>query len=172
MKSDERKKYRYLRKNISDKEFKDDMIFKNLLKSIDFSKYNQILIYVSTEEEVDTLNIIKYFLSTKKIAVPKVENGVMDFYYIKSLSELKRGFYNILEPITNNKVEDYSNSICITPGICFSKEGYRIGYGGGFYDKFFSEHKMYSVGLCYKVCLLDKIEIDEYDKKVDVIITE
>ena len=167
-----RNKYKLIRKNIKDKEKKDLSIYNNLIQSKICDDYDTVLVYVSTLEEVDTIHLIKYFILRKKIAVPKIENGTMNFYYINDLSELKMGYFNILEPITNNKVIDFSNSICITPGICFSKDGFRIGYGGGYYDRFFSKHKLYSVGLCYKECLVNKIEVDKYDKKVDVIITD
>ena len=172
MKKEVRIKYRKIRKNIIGKETKDSLVFNNLLTKVDFNKYNQILIYVSNSEEVDTLKIISYFISNKKIAVPKIENGIMNFYYIKDTSELAPGYFNILEPITNDIVTDYYNSICITPGICFSKEGYRIGYGGGFYDRFLTNNKVYAVGLCYKECLVEKIETDKFDKKVDLVITD
>ncbi|MGN1358706.1 MAG: 5-formyltetrahydrofolate cyclo-ligase, partial [Bacilli bacterium] len=62
--------------------------------------------------------------------------------------------------------------ICITPGICFSKDKYRIGYGKGYYDRFIKENHLYQIGLCYQACLLDKIPHDYYDQKVDEIITD
>ena len=167
-----REKYRTIRKNIKEKKSKDICIYNNVIESKICDNYDTILIYVSTDEEVNTLNLIDYFISKKKVAVPKIENGIMNFYYINDRSELKKGYFDILEPITNNKVTDFSNAICITPGICFSKDGYRIGYGGGFYDKFFYSHNVYSIGLCYKECLVDKIDVDEYDKKVDLVITD
>ena len=53
------------------------------------------------EEEVDTINIIKYFINKKKIGVPRIDNGIMNFYYINSLDELMEGYFGILEPTTN-----------------------------------------------------------------------
>jgi 5-formyltetrahydrofolate cyclo-ligase len=67
---------------------------------------------------------------------------------------------------------EFNNSVCITPGICFDKYGYRIGYGKGFYDKFFYNHDVFKIGLCYQECLVDKIEVDDYDIAVDKIITD
>ena len=71
-----------------------------------------------------------------------------------------------------NKIEDFNNTVSITPGICFSYDLYRIGYGKGFYDKFYSNHDVYKIGLCYSDCLIDKIDNDKYDIKVNEIITD
>ncbi|MCI5734224.1 MAG: 5-formyltetrahydrofolate cyclo-ligase, partial [Tenericutes bacterium] len=119
-----------------------------------------------------TLKLIKFFLQNKRVAVPKIENNNMNFYYIKSLEELKSGYFGILEPVSNNLVTDFSNCVCITPGICFDLNGNRIGYGKGFYDKFFNEVDIYKIGLCYKKCLVRKIGVNNFDKRVEKVITD
>lgn len=173
MKEEYRKKYLEIRKNIINKREQDDIIYNRVISDKKINKYNTLLIYVSLKDEVDTIKIIKYYLkSKKKLAVPKVEKGTMNFYYINSLDDLKLGYFNVLEPTSNNIVTDFTNVISITPGICFSKELYRLGYGKGFYDKFYAQHKeIYKIGICYKECYLDTIPHDENDIKLDEIIT-
>ncbi len=170
MKQELRNKYRNIRKNITLKKLKDFIIFLKLITNKKVIKSKIILTYVSTKEEIDTILLIKYFLNKKIIATPKVENNIINFYIIESLSDLKIGKYNILEPTTNKKITNFKECICITPGICFSKDKYRIGYGKGYYDKFFTKNKVYSIGLCYKQCLIDSIPIDKYQKQVEEII--
>lgn len=170
MKQELRNKYRKIRKNITLKKLKDFIIFLKLITNKKVKKSKIILTYVSTKEEIDTILLIKYFLNKKIIATPKVENNIINFYIIESLSDLKIGKYNILEPTTNKKITNFKECICITPGICFSKDKYRIGYGKGYYDKFFTKNKVYSIGLCYKQCLIDSIPIDKYQKQVEEII--
>ena len=165
-----RDEYKTIRKNIKFKKLKDFMIFLKVITNKKVRNCKGILIYVSKQNEVDTKRLIKYFLKRKHVAVPKIENGEMNFYYIKNLGELKLGFFNILEPVTNNIVSSYSSCVCITPGICFDKKGFRIGYGKGFYDKFFSKNEVYKIGLCYRECLVDKIEHEKHDLGVDKII--
>lgn len=169
-KNELRKVYHLKRKNIENKNIKDKNIYNKVIQDEYILKSDLILIYVSNNEEVDTLNIINYFLSFKKVAVPRIDNNIMNFYIINSLDELKKGYFNILEPITNNKVLSYDNSICITPGICFDKNGYRVGYGKGFYDKFFFKNNIYKIGLCYSECIVENIITDKYDIKVDKVI--
>ena len=133
-----RSKYKEIRRSIIDKEDRDNIIFNKVINNIKVNNASIILTYVSTKEEADTINIIKHFLGKKKVAVPRIDNGIMNFYYINSLDELMEGYFGILEPTTNNKVTNFNNSICIVPGLCFDKENYRLGYGKGYYDKFLS----------------------------------
>ena len=172
MKEEYKNKYLLIRKNITNKAEQDEYIYNMVITNKKINKCNTLLVYVSTKDEVDTIKIIEYFLdNNKKIAVPKIESNNMNFYYIKSIDDLKIGYFNILEPNTNNLVTDYTNCVSITPGICFSKDLYRLGYGRGFYDRFYYLHKdIYKIGICYQECYLDKIPHDKYDIKVDEII--
>ena len=172
MKNELRKYYKDIRDKIEDKDIKDNKIQDKLMNNKYINDCKLILVYVSFNNEVDTINLIKYFLKDKLIAVPRIDNDMMNFYYIKSLSELKKGKYNILEPVTNDMVNDFTSCVSITPGVCFSRDLYRIGYGKGFYDKFYSEHReIYKIGLTYDECIIDNFNIDLYDQKLDLVIT-
>lgn len=172
MKEDLRKTYLLIRKKIDNRIEKDNIIFQKVINNEKIIKADTILIYVAKEEEVTTKKLIEYFLKNKNVAVPKIENNTMNFYYINNSNDLEKGYFGILEPITKEKVTDFNNAVCVTPGICFSYQGYRIGYGKGFYDKFFAKHNIYSIGLCYQECVT-KINFQEkYDYKVNEIITD
>lgn len=168
-----RKKYLELRKNIKNKSLKDEIIFNKVIDNEKVNEAKTMLIYVSFNDEVDTIKLIKYFINKKKIAIPKIENDVMNFYYINSIDELKKGSFNVLEPFGTLKVTNFRNCVSITPGICYGKDGYRIGYGKGFYDRFYNKHKsIYKIGLCYHELLLDNIPHNKFDHKVDEIISD
>ena len=106
-----RSKYKEIRRGIIDKEDRDNIIFNKVINNIKVNNASIILTYVSTKEEVDTISIIKHFLGKKKVAVPRIDNGIMNFYYINSLDELMEGYFGILEPTTNNIVKDFNNGI-------------------------------------------------------------
>lgn len=171
MKQELRKKYLSIRKNICST-IPSSIITKKVLSHPKIITSSTILIYMSYNNEVDTKEIINALLPSKKIALPKVINKEIKFYYINSILELSPGYYGILEPITTNPVNDYDNTICITPGVCFSRDGYRLGYGGGYYDRFLSKHKVYTIGLCYKECLVNTLPHESHDKQIDEIITD
>lgn len=174
MKKSLRKKYLLLRKNIYDKEKRNMIIFDKVINNCRVIKASIILIYVSLDDEVNTRKLINYFLEAgKKVAVCKVLGKDMQFYYINSFDDLSVGYKNILEPKEYCiDVSDFSSSISITPGICFNKSGYRIGYGAGYYDRFYEKVNLYKIGLCYKEFLIDKAFNDIYDVAVDEIITD
>ena len=167
-----RKKYKEKRDNIKNKVTKDNLIYQKVINNKDILSSKTLLIYISINSEIDTIKIINYFFNTKNIAVPKIIYNNMYFCYITNLNDLTPGKYNIPEPTNNNIVTDFDNAICIVPGICYDKENYRIGYGKGYYDRFLSKNKIKTIGLCYKECMIEKIDNDKYDYKIDEVITD
>ena len=168
-----RKHYLNIRKNINelDRKKADNNIFEKLINLSEYKKSDLILIYVSLKNEVDTFKIIEYSLDKgKTVAVPKCEENDLGFYEINSMQDLKKGSYNILEPITNERIIDFNNSICIIPGVAFDKHNNRIGYGKGFYDRFLENYKGVKIGLTYKECICNKIDSDSNDIKMDKVI--
>ena len=167
-----RKNYKIIRSNIVDRYKKDQTIFEQIINNTFVKGSKLILIYFSNQDEVDTNGLIIFFLSLHKlVAFPKVIGKEIVFYYINSINDVKTGKFGIKEPITGSKVLDYSDSVCIVPGICFDKNNYRIGYGGGYYDRFLKDYNGYTIGITYNECLVDKIDIDSYDVKLDKVIS-
>ena len=152
----------------------DREIAGNLVEMKEFAEAKDVLCYVSTDDEVDTKKIINFSLSqNKNVYVPKViSKEKMEFYKINSLSELQKGYFGISEPDTENEKFEKGDAICIVPGLCFDKEGNRLGYGGGFYDRFLQNKKMLKVSLAYSSFVSEKIDCDEYDVKMDYIVTQ
>lgn len=169
MKDSLRNKYKIVRKLIHSSE-KDYLIF-NLITQLDeFINCSDVLVYYSINDEVDTLRLIKYCLSnSKRVFIPRCSDK-MDFYLIDNLNELEIGKFKIME--SKSFINNYHNSVCITPGICFDYKFYRIGYGKGYYDKFFKNYNGKKIGLCYESCLIDDCFHDTHDIPVDIVITE
>ncbi len=167
-----RKKYKEKRDNIKNKVTKDNLIYQKVINNKDILSSKTLLIYISINSEIDTIKIINYFLNTKNIAVPKIIDNNMFFCYVTNLNDLTPGKYNIPEPTNENIVTDFDNAICIVPGICYDKKNYRVGYGKGYYDRFLSKNKIKTIGLCYKECMIEKIDNDKYDYKIDEVITD
>lgn len=160
------------RKNIINKEEKERIITKKLLKHKKIINSKNILIYVSIDMEVSTITLIEELLKlNKNIYAPKIKSKIIKFYKVNSLDELKLSNFKILEP-TSNELFNGTDGVCIIPGLMFDKYNNRLGYGGGYYDKFLSENKVYKIGICFKEFLVDKIKTDIHDIKMDEIITE
>ncbi|MBR4305379.1 MAG: 5-formyltetrahydrofolate cyclo-ligase [Ruminiclostridium sp.] len=154
----------------------DDKVYNNLLKSGVLDKYEVFLCYISTEIEVDTIKFIKLCFEKKKIvAVPRCTPDEMTFYVINSFSDVGTGMYGIKEPFEYCRTlidEELSQSLCLVPALAYNKEGYRIGYGKGYYDKFISGYNGDTVGLCYSDFIRDDIPVDEFDKRIKNVITD
>lgn len=111
--------------------------------------YEVIALYAAMNGEVDTYGIMESLFhdSSKVVCVPKViSKGVMAFYRIQSFKDLKPGVMGILEPTT---LEEVQPQLVITPLSVFNDQGYRIGYGGGYYDAYFAKHECFRVGVAY-----------------------
>jgi 5-formyltetrahydrofolate cyclo-ligase len=156
----------------------DKEILKNLTERLFYKEAENIFIYVSIETEVDTHRIIiKALEDGKKIYVPKIKSksAGMEIFRIKSIEDLKEGYFGILEPSDESgKIEGDELDLIVVPGVAFDREGYRIGYGGGFYDKFFKNltKKIPKIAIGYNLQIVDKIAREEHDEKINGLITE
>mgnify|MGYP003762947243 FL=1 len=169
------------RKNIPQEERKEksNRIKERLFSLELFKKANFIFTFISTEEEVDTHEIIKESINMgKRIGVPitlSKEKRMMVSEIQDFASELEIGYYNILTPKKEyiREVDPEEIDMVLVPGLIFREDGYRIGYGGGYYDRFLGGiDSVIKIGLCYEMQLSEDIPIDTYDIPVNYIITE
>jgi 5-formyltetrahydrofolate cyclo-ligase len=145
-----------------------------------YQNTQNIYTYVNYNQEVCTKELIEQSLvRMKNVFVPKVFGDRMLFYKISSLDELEPGAYGILEPavksldLKDDRVEDTPCGLMIMPGLAFDRSGGRIGYGGGFYDRYLSEHSdFFKVALCFDFQIVDKIISEDFDIPVQMIISE
>lgn len=160
------------------KQSADDKIFLAFIASEEFKECENLLCYVSTEIEVDTVKIIRHSLSIgKNVFVPKCaeQGNLMAFHRISSLDDLAEGMYDILEPDESQPVYDssYMNAVCVVPALSFNTAGMRLGYGKGYYDRFIFENpNVIPIGLCYDNFISEDIPAEEHDKAVKKIITD
>lgn len=157
-------------------------IFQYLSEMWEYQAAGLVLSYVSMGSEISTRDIIDDALSKgKTVAVPYCIPGTkdMDFYKISSVNELKEGSFGILEPEPEEtrRITEYSNSICILPGLVFDRYGYRIGYGGGYYDRFLADkyscgQNTAKVGICYSSLVRLRLKTDKYDIPADYVVTD
>jgi len=143
-----------------------------------------IFVYSSMEKEIPTQRIINTAIKDgKKVALPKVITGVkagakMDFVFINKDTEYKTGVYGILEPVSDEfiNVNDIKDKIeMLIPGLCFDLRGRRIGYGGGYYDRYltkYPEDKFHITALAYEYQMFESLPFAENDKSVNLIVTE
>ncbi len=177
IKAEYRKKYKLIRefKDGNIKRINDEKILNYLLNSDFYNNSETILIYVSIGTEVDTSGIISHALTNNKtVAVPYCSGKTMLFYGINSTDDLAIGAYGIptVNPDNSKLIIPDSKTLCVVPGLAFDKNGARLGYGGGYYDRYLNDKNVLTVGLCYQKCIAEKIPTEKYDVKLSNIITE
>ena len=156
---------------------KDSGIASRVRRLWQYNKTDCLLCYVSTDIEVDTRRIIQQALEDgKKVAVPRCVPGtrLMEFYYIHSLSELSDGAFGVLEPTPDPErlLTDLSRGLCLIPALCYDLQGYRLGYGKGYYDRFLASFGGSLVGLCYSDCIESHLPHGRYDRPVETLVTD
>jgi 5-formyltetrahydrofolate cyclo-ligase len=128
--------------------------------------------YMPYNQEVRTIPMMEQALRDgKRVAVPKVYGDTMKFIYMDDLSQVEEGYYNIPEPIADGPVAEDPTALVLMPGLAFDEKGNRMGYGGGFYDKFLAQEPDHpTVALCYAFQMVDHIPTEEYDIPVDCVL--
>lgn len=128
--------------------------------------------YLPYNQEVRTVPMLEQALRDgKKVAVPKVYGDDMKFIYMDDLSQVAQGYAGIPEPVADGPVAEDKTALVLMPGMAFTEKGDRMGYGGGFYDKFLaSEPDHPTVALCYAFQMVASLPTEEYDIPVDCVL--
>lgn len=153
----------------------DRAIFRYITELPEYQQAKCIFCFVGTESEVDTVPIIKDVLKKDKIlGVPRcVGKGVMDVCRIDSLDSLKPGRYGILEPGKDaDLLRPEEIDVAVIPCLSCSPDGLRLGYGGGYYDRYLPQTKAFKTVICRERMMRENIPADLHDVVMDVVVCE
>lgn len=161
--------------SFQEREERNQKIRQNLLELEEVRNTEEIFPFVSYGTEVDTIELITLFLQQqKRVAVPKVSGKDMDFYKITALKQLQPGYQGILEPAVCELMRA-EKGVMLLPGLAFDRKRNRIGYGGGFYDRYLAEkagEKLITVAAAYDFQVVDNLPAESFDWKPDIIVTD
>lgn len=158
-------------KNMTEEEKKkesEDVMMK-LENTQQFKSAKTILLFHSLPDEVCTHELIEKYASKKKILLPVIDGEKWHIREYKG--DLKTGEYNIQEPTGVNYYDYGSIDLVVVPGVCFDKDKGRVGRGKGYYDRILKEIKAFKIGICFDCQLLSKVPADEWDVKMDQVMT-
>lgn len=142
------------------------------LASQAYKQANTIYGYLPYNQEVRTVPMLQQaLLDGKKVAVPKCYGDEMRFIYLDDLSKVEKGYCGIPEPIADEPIADDETALVLMPGLAFDPQGHRMGYGGGFYDKFLEQEPNHpTIALCYNFQMLPHLETEAHDIPVDTVL--
>lgn len=163
--------------DVAEHQGKSEQILKNLMKQAVYQRADVIGVTLSRFPEVDTLLLIQAAWNDgKKVAVPKCirKTREMDFRLLTSFDELEVVYMDLQEPIAEKtiSVKPEQIDLQIVPGVVFSKEGYRIGFGGGYYDRYMANYSGASISLAFACQTGYDIPVEKHDIPVQLMITE
>lgn len=147
-------------------------ICRALLASGMWRRAGSVFVYFAVGSEVDTLPIIRAALSEgKELYLPRcVKRGDMRAILTPSLDGMRPGRYGIPEPAGEHEL-DSSPDLCIAPGLAFDLAGGRLGYGGGYYDRYLAKHHPHTAALAYECQMIARVPVQAHDVRMDNIIT-
>ena len=165
------------RQKLTDEDVKiqSRLIIDRLKKSDIYKTSENVFLYMSYNREVDTYMLLSQcFMDGKKVYAPKVLSKTdMEFYCIQNEHDLVSGYMGIMEPSDSCEKSNTRDGLFIMPGLAFDYDFHRIGYGGGFYDRYLStDNTFIKAALAFDFQLLESIPYEEHDLKPDYIITQ
>lgn len=163
-----------------ERERKSSLIAGRVMDHPAFKEADCILCYASYKSEADTFSLMGHALAMgKKVYCPKVHGKEMEFYRIFSMEDLKKGYKGIREPRGEGErlfmpgMAAEEKCLMVMPGSVFDRDRNRIGYGGGYYDRYLAGHAgIATVAVCFDMQVLEKVPSDVYDRKPDMVLTE
>lgn len=142
------------------------------LASYQYRNAKSIYGYLPFNQEVDTRAILTQALSDgKRVALPKTYGEQMHFIWITDLAAVQKAALGCPEPIADTPVADDPDALVLLPGLAFDLRGGRMGYGGGYYDRFLAEESHPTVALCYGFQLVSRVPAEKHDLRIDCIIS-
>ncbi len=173
-----RAKARAYRASLSDKQKHrlDDIIFGRLTSTYQYRECKVLLIYASTPIEVDTARIIEHALqSGRRVALPRCIKGTRDmvFHYITDVNQLQSGAFGVMEPTEDLPTwQPEDGGLAVVPALTLDSFGFRLGYGGGYYDRFLSGFTGETVGITYSENYCYRLNHGRYDVPLGAVLTE
>lgn len=151
---------------------KSEQLARLFLDTEEYRRAKSIYGYLSYNQEVRTLPILRQALRDgKRVAVPKCYGEEMRFIWLDDLSAVAKNAMGIPEPIVDGPAAEDETALVLMPGVAFDHAGNRIGYGGGYYDKFLAREGNHpTLALCYAFQMVDHLESEEFDIPVDRVL--
>ena len=176
MKTDIRQRLLKRRQSLSEQDSLESsqVISRKLTELKCVSEAKCIMAYLAFRNEVD----LKQFLEFCKekslcIALPRITgDGIMESAEYDEKSNLQKNKYGIYEPAEPEAIEKSKIDVIVVPAVAFNKQMYRLGYGGGYYDRFLEDTDAVKIGVCFDFQIVDTLPREQHDIKMDIVISE
>ena len=150
---------------------RSELLCRMVLDTDAYRTANTIYGYLPFNQEVDLTLLLKQAMADgKQVALPKCYGKEMRFILIQDLSNVQKSTLGAPEPIEDAPIARDPQALVILPGLIFDTQGHRIGYGGGYYDRFLAEEPTHpTIGLCFDFQLVPRLEAEEHDIPAQIV---
>ena len=169
-----RKDFLKRREALSEKEARERSVcvIQKLRSDLYFRKARTILIYVSKGKEISTHDLIKEASKEKIVLIPRLREKKLEAVRFTSFDDMANGDFGVLEPKSGEAFDINKIDLVVLPGLAFDKHGYRLGYGLGYFDQFLKAYQGRKIALAYDFPLTKTLPHDEWDVRVDEVISD
>lgn len=152
----------------------DHEVYVQALNNPEFANAEAVYAYMALSWETGTLELLGHFWNRGiKVAFPKVLGNDMEFFEVNSMEDLESGKFRIMEPKAHCKMVDWQEAVIMVPGIAFTRDGKRLGKGGGYYDKYLDRYPGHkTIAFAYEFQMVPELPMAAHDRRVDCVITE
>ncbi len=157
------------------KKQRDSKIIETIESMQKFKDAQNVLFYIPIHGEIDLTELFNKYKETKSFILPRVvkKKNELTLYKINSFDDLEEGAFRISEPKTDlEQIEPDELNFIILPGIAYSLDGHRIGYGQGYFDRLLKKSDCLKIGVAYEFQIVDNIPGEDHDVPVDIVVTE
>ena len=158
----------------AEKQRLDHEVFIQALKNPEIMQAKSVYAYMALSWETGTEELLEYFWKQDvQVAFPRVLGDEMEFFKVNSLEDLEPGAFRIMEPKAHCEQVDWPEAVIMVPGIAFTRDGKRLGKGGGYYDKYLDRYPGHkTVAFAYEFQIVSELPAELHDQPVDHLITE
>lgn len=175
-KSDLRRSVRQHKAALTSREIqrRSQLLCRRVLDSQVYQTCRTVYGYLPFNQEVDLHPLLQQALDDgKQVALPKCIGSQMKFILLSDLSQVQPSAFGAPEPAATEPEACDSTALVIVPGLVFDRQGHRIGYGGGYYDRFLAQEPHHpTIALCYNFQLTDHLPAEPHDIPVDMVFAE
>jgi 5-formyltetrahydrofolate cyclo-ligase len=136
-----------------------------------FQKAEVITLYMPIQGEADLLPLWR--TCNKVVLFPKVCSDMLAFCPAQCMEDFEQGCYGILEPLNAEAFAMHKIDLIIVPGLVFDRDGHRLGYGKGYYDRLINTNPgVTTLGVCFDEFFIERLPVDPWDAKVNLVVTQ
>lgn len=150
--------------------YQSSIVFQRIEESPIFQQSKVVLSFWSLPDEISTHDFNERWFQKKKFVLPVVVGDDLELRQYQGIAQMRKGAFNILEPVGENLSDLSEIDLAIIPGMAFTCEGLRMGRGRGFYDRLLPQLKCRKIGVCFDCQIVESLPLDPWDVPLDGVV--